>query len=472
MLAKTLMASVAALALGAGLAGAALAQPVTIRVVAKDLLTTNPQDVAHIERIEEAMAAQGTEIDIEIVDLPSAGYQDKLALMLLSGDIPDLIYFQGGDEQFANQGLFEDWRPWIEETEHLQEALWPHNGDRLDNYPYLLYVFPARTKSPVMREDWLEQTGLERPQTLEEWTEMMRVLAASDYDGNGEEDTYGIIAPDNTAELDAVFNQAFGVATTWMQDENGEWINARVSDAERDKLEYYQMLFAEGLLDPEFITSNWEVKEDKFYTGKVGIVMGTAGPVVDIYRTKMRQINDGAELVLLDPPAGVGQGLEAVDVSKESRGFALSALSENKEEVVALMDFLASPEGQTFERMGFEGEHYTNDGGSYEITEAMGTWYSRFMIAQPSAWTPPVDLLSPVAQASLEQGAHYFTPDNAFVWHAEYAADVDAAENYYRTSVYRFVSGEWSMDQWDQYVQGWYDAGGQRMTDYARTVLP
>ncbi|MCD7058933.1 extracellular solute-binding protein [Pelagibacterium xiamenense] len=469
MLAKTLMASVAVLALGAG---TALAQPVTIRVVSKDLVTTNPDDIAHIERIEEAMAAQGTEIDIEIVDLPSAGYQDKLALMLLSGDIPDLIYFQGGDEQFANQGLFEDWRPWIEDTEYLKDALWPHNGDRLDNYPYLLYVFPARTKSPVMREDWLAQTGLERPQTLEEWTEMMRVLAASDYDGNGEEDTYGIIAPDNTAELDAVFNQAFGVATTWMQNADGEWIHSRVSDAERDKLAYYQMLFAEGLLDPEFITSNWEVKEDKFYTGKVGIVMGTAGTVVDIYRTKMQQVNDGAELVLLDPPAGVGQGLEAVDVSKESRGFALSALSENKEEVVALMDFLASPEGQMFERMGFEGEHYTDNGGTYEITEAMGTWYPRFMIAQPGAWQPPVDLLSPVAQASLEQGAHYFTPDNAFVWPAEYAADVDAAENYYRTSVYRFVSGEWSMDQWDQYVQGWYDAGGQRLTEHARTVLP
>ena len=54
------------------LSGAAWAQPVTIRLVSKDLLTTNPADVAHIERIEQAMAAQGTEIDIEIVNVPPA----------------------------------------------------------------------------------------------------------------------------------------------------------------------------------------------------------------------------------------------------------------------------------------------------------------------------------------------------------------------------------------------------------------
>lgn len=467
MLGRTLMGSIAALALTAGLAGAALADPVTIRLVAKDLLTTNPQDVAHIERIEQAMAAQGTEINIEIVDLPSAGYADKLGLMLLSGDIPDLIYFQGGDEQFANQDILEDWRPWIAETTNLKAGLWPHNVERLDNYPYLLYPFPARTKSAVIRQDWLDQLGGEAPHSIDDWTALLTAASTTDLTGDGSNDTYGILAPDNTAELDAIFDKAFGVTATWLQNGDGDWINSRVSDAEREKLAYYQMLFADGLLDPEFVTTNWELKEDKFYSGKVAVVMGTAGPVVDIYRTKMQQVNPGTELVLLDPPAG----LQAVDVSKESRGFAMSALSEHKEAVVALMDFLASPEGQMFERMGFEGEHYTKDGDTYAITDAMGTWYPRFMMVNPDAWTAPTDLLSPVAQASLAQGAEYFTPDNSFVWPGDLAADVDAAENYYRSSVYRFVSGDWSMDQWDAYVEGWNAAGGSKLTDYARTVL-
>ena len=241
MLAKTLLQTSTALALCVGMVGAAFAEPVTIRVVLKDMVTTNPDDVAHLARIEAAMAAQGNEVHIELVDLPASGYADKLNLMLLSGDIPDLIYFQGGDEQIANQDLLEDWRPWLDGTEYLKDALWPHNVARLDNYPYLLYPFAARSKAPVIRTDWLEQTGLGKPTTLDEWTGLLRALSDSDFDGDGVKNTYGIMAPGNTKELDAIFNQAFGVTGTWIQND-GAWVDARVSNEERAKLEYYHML--------------------------------------------------------------------------------------------------------------------------------------------------------------------------------------------------------------------------------------
>ncbi len=49
-----------AIACGLLLCQAARAEPVTIRIVEKDLLTTNREDVAHIQRIEQALARQGT----------------------------------------------------------------------------------------------------------------------------------------------------------------------------------------------------------------------------------------------------------------------------------------------------------------------------------------------------------------------------------------------------------------------------
>lgn len=464
MLARHLLSSVAAIAVAAGLGGAALAQDVpTVTIIAHE----NPGDAELAERIEAGMAEAGTPVDIELIGIPSSGYPDALSLRLLSGEIPDIMYFQGADAEFANQGILEDLRPWIEQSTYLKDALWAHNVARLENYPYLLYVFPARTKSAVVRSDWLEESGLAAPTNIDEWTEFLRAMSESDFDGNGAQDTYGILAPDNTAELDAIFNPSFGVTATWLE-QDGEWIHARVSDAERAKLEYYQMLYAEGILDPEYVTSNWEVKEDKFYTGRVAVVMGTAGPVIDIYRTKMQEINEGSDLTLLAPP----DGLEAVNVAKEDRGFAIHAMSDNKEAAFAVLDFLASPEGQFIDRLGVEGEHYTMNGDTVEVLPAMGTWYPRFWTVNPDYWSPPVDLLSDVGQGSLAQGAEYFVPDNAFVWPAELAGDVDAAEQYYRSSVFRFVSGEWSMDQWDQYVEGWNAAGGNAMTEYARTVLP
>lgn len=467
MLVRKLLLASTALALMTGLA---MAQATPIRIVSKDLLTTNPQDVAHIERIEKALAAQGTEVDIQIVDLPSSGYADALGVMLLSGDIPDIIYFQGGDAKMAEQGILEDLNPLIDGSTNLKGALWPHNVERLKNYPYLLYVYPPRIPQPVIRKDWLEKSGVSNPQTVEDYVALFTAIKDGDFDGNGKADSYGVTTADNTNELDAIFNQAFGVTATWLKNDAGEWVHSRVSPQEKEKIAFYASLREQGLYDPEYITTKWDLKEDKFYTGRAGVIFGSSAEVIDIYGGKLRQVEPDAELVLLQPPKGpVGQGLQALDVSKESRGFAISSVSEHKDVALKVLDFMASPEGQLMDRMGFEGEEYTKSGDTYTVTDKISTWYARFMVA--ANWQPPVNWLSEPAQKSLENLQTYFVADNAFVFPAEYAADIDATEQVYRAWVYKFISGEASMDQWDAYVAEWTNAGGQRLTDFARTNL-
>lgn len=469
MLRRTLLSSIA-LVTTLGFTSIAAAAPVTIRVAAKDLVATNPADVAHMERIEAALGAQGHEIDIQIVDLPSSGYADALGVMLLSGDIPDLIYFQGGDAKMAEQGILEDWHPWLAQAPNLQAALYPHNVERLNNYPYLLFVFPPRVRQPVIRTDWLEATGLGAPGTVEDYTALFTALRDGDLDKDGVANTYGVTSAGDLTELDFIFDRAFGVDATWLKNGAGEWVNANVSDAERAKIEYYRMLFAQGLLDPEYITTKWDTKEDKFYTGRAGVVFGSSGEVIDIYGGKMREVHPGTTLTLLAAPQGPGgQGLAAVDVSKESRGWAMSALSENKDAVVTLLDFMASPEGQMFDRMGFEGQEYIKTGNTIEIQPAMSTWYARFMAA--ANWEPPVPMMSEPAATSLTRISEQFVADNAFVFPPEFAVDQDAAENVYKSWVFKFVSGGASMDDWDAYVAEWGAAGGTKLTDYARTVL-
>lgn len=470
MLRKMVLLASTALALSLGAAAPTMAEPIKIRVVSKDFTPSNPDDVKHLQRIEDALRAQGTDLDIELVDLPSSGYADKLSVMLLSGDIPDLIYFQGGDAKMVEQGVLEDLGPMLAETKYLKDALWPHNVERLKNYPYLLYVYPVRGPQPVIRKDWLEKTGLKAPKTVEDYVTLFKAIKDGDLDGNGVADSYGVTTADNTNELDSIFNQAFGITGTWMKNPAGEWVHSRTTAQEKDKIAFYASLREQGLYDPEYITTKFDVKEDKFYTGRAGVIFGSSGEVIDIYGGKMRQVHPGAELVLLPPPKGPGgQGLAAVDVSKESRGLAISTVSEHKAEVMKLLDFMASPDGQMFDRLGFEGQEYTKDGDSYKVTDKIATWYARFMVA--ANWTPPVVWQSEAAQQSLATIQKDFKPDNTFVWPADYAADLDATENVYRSWVYKFISGAAKMDQWDQYVAEWEAAGGKRLNDYARTVL-
>ena len=474
MLRNLLLATTAVAMLGAA-AAPALAQT-TVRLVSKDLLSTNPDDMKEIEAIEAALKAQGHDIDIQTVDLPggTAAYGEALGIMLLSGDIPDIIYFQGGDQKMADQGILEDLNPWIEKSEHIKDALWPHNGDRLANYPYLLYIYPPRAPQPVIRQDWLDELGMEAPTTVEGYEALFQAIHDADLDGDGVPgNTLGLTGYGSTAELDSIFNQAFGVTGTWMKNADGQWVNSRVTDAEKSKIAFYASLAEKGLYDKEYVTNTYDVKEDKFYSGKAGVIFGSSPEVIDIYGGKMRQAHPGEDitLALLPVPSGPGgQGLAAVDVSKEARGFAVSSLSENKEAAMAVLDFMASKEGQDIDRMGFEGTQYTKDAsGAVTFTDQISTWYARFFNA--ANWAPPTPLLGSTAQAALDTIKADFTADNAFVWPAEFAADVDATEQVYRAWVAKFITGEASMDQWGDFVAEYNAAGGERMAEYARSVL-
>lgn len=472
MLKNNLILSVSVVALLSAAALPALAEPVTIRVVAKDLLNTNPDDVKLIEKYEAALKAKGTDLKIEIVNLPASGYADKLGAMMLSGDIPDLIYFQGGDTVMAEQGVLENWNDWLPKTTYLKDALYPHNTARLQNYPYLLYAFPPRISQPVMREDWLSKTGLAAPRTVDDYVALFKAIKSGNFGGAGSDKSYALTVPGSMDEADTIFNQAFGVSSSWLKHKEGNWIASQISEQEKAKLTFYASLREQGLLDPEYITTKWDTKEDKFYSGRVGMVFSASAENVDVYRGKMKQANPDAnpELVLLAPPAGTGgEGLAAVDVSKETRGFAISALSKHKEEVVKFLDFVASPEGQALERLGFEGEQYTRDGETIKPTDKMATWYVRFIAA--ANWKLPEGVRSPAAAQFLTNITQSYKPDNAFIWPNEYAPDLDAAQNVYKAWAYKFISGQAGFDQWDQFVSEWKTAGGDRLTEYARTVL-
>ncbi len=453
------------------------AEPVTISVVIKDISPTDPQMVSYFDLIEEGLAKDGLNINVELVEMPAGTYAEKLNLMLLGGDIPDLIYFQGGDEQMAAQGLLEDLTPYIEESTYIKDNLFVHNKERLSNYPYLLWIKPVRSKVPVIRADWFEatETGsalLEDP-SIDNYYEFLKELKDEDFDGNGAP-AYGITVAGKLFEINQVFNQAFGLTSTWIQDDNGDYIYGKVSDVEKQKLEFYAKLYSEGILDKEYLTKKWDTKEQAFYDNEVGVIIGTSGKVVDIYDGKMKKTNGAeSELVVLPPANGVGQGYMPVDTTKESRGFAISALSEHKDEVFAMLEYLASPEGQKLDRLGFEDVHYEVVNGKIETTEKAQEWWSLFW--EPLEVSFSDELATPLLGApsthSLELANKYYTKDINIKIPEEQVPNWDAMENLYKEFSADVITGKISIDKFDDFVDDWYNAGGTQITEYANEVL-
>lgn len=436
-------------------------ETVTIRMVAKDLSAADEWNVLHMEQIEKGFEEySGKKVKIEIVETPEGAYAEKLNLMLLGGDIPDLIYFQGGDEVVANQGLLEDLTDYIAGSDVMQDVLMGFNKDRLANYPYLLWLAPPRARTAVIREDWFEEAGGEIPVTVDDYYELFSAIKAN------HPNAFVVTDTGNTDRMDFTFEQAFGNTATWVM-QDGAYVYKKVSEGEKDKLAFYQKLYAEGILDNEYITTKWDTMEDKLYTAQVAGAFGTAGIVLDIYNNKVKE-NQGVSLVALPPAKGVGQGY-AVSSAKETRGWAISALSDKKELVFELLEFLATDEGQFLERYGLEGIHYVMEGDTVVLTEESGNWWPRFH--EVMSWDAPTPLMGPTGQKGWEFILDYAVGDPDFPIPEELSPTWDALQNLYKEYSYKIISGEYSIDAFDDYVAEWYKLGGDKVTDYANEML-
>ncbi|WP_174734578.1 extracellular solute-binding protein [Mesobacillus harenae] len=447
----------------------------TIKVAYKDDGPSNEVAVKYYETLAEKLKAdKDIDVEFELVEVAQGNYSEKLSLLLNSGEIPDLIYFQGGDQQIANQDLLLDLSPYIEKSEYLKDVLDPHHKSKLANYPYLLWVKPVGHKVAVIRTDWFNELNTSEALIANPTPENYKTFFQELVD-SGKADYATTVAGD-ISELDHTFEMAFGINKTWLETDNG-FVFSKVSDQEKEKLAFYRDLYANELLDPQFLTKQWDTKEDAFYSGEIGVIAGTNGKVVDFYNSRMKEINgDKAELTILPPAKGVYQGFGATDITKESRGLAISALSENKDLVFDILDYLASPEGQMLDRLGFEGEHYNVKDGEITLTDKyFAEWYSRY-------WEPiEVDLGTPISDETPMLSApatesqkvvnQYFEEDNAFLIPEEYVAQWDAMENLYKEYSADIITGKQPLDTFDEFVEEWYAAGGEDLTKLANEKL-
>ena len=233
-----------------------------IKVVFKDDGPSNPEAVKFYDALEVALKEdKDLDVEFELVEVAQGSYAEKLNLLLYSGEIPDLIYFQGGDEQIASQDLLEDLTPYIDKSENLKNILQPHNKTRLENYPYLLWVKNIDNKVPVVRTDFLDQTEsgktLIQDPTVENYTKFFEELVAKGLTENA------VTVAGDIVELDFIFNNAFGVTTSWTK-QDGSYVYKKVTEAEKNKLKFYSELYAKGLLDNQYLTKEWDTKEDAF----------------------------------------------------------------------------------------------------------------------------------------------------------------------------------------------------------------
>ncbi|MBQ3760823.1 MAG: extracellular solute-binding protein [Clostridia bacterium] len=476
----------------------------------------------------------GIDVDIEVEYIEYANYSEILAPRLAGGTAPDVFLALSSNtlDTYYDQGVIASWD--VDFFKENAPDVWAFveaggvNGDLADQFPMWLeyatkgdkmVVVPSLKpdgnmpyKTLIYRGDWLDNLGIskeELPMTVDEFVDLMYSFTNDDPDQDGENDTYGM----SLTGMKALFgsyglsNGFLGGSSYWYE-KDGELINADVSEKSKEVLEILAGMYADGVIDPEYVKGK-ESADGAYWAASAGLINGlygaSANASIDHFRLKevlgdaggpvaqtYWQVNgDDAEFVYAPWPAGpegdYGWAVGYAVAVSESAVYN-KALEDDPEKLATIFQilnaFATDDELYMLAAWGIEGEHYTVQDGrpvrNPEMTNAdfneVGVWGCRSLYGADRAFSELAYNLAFYNDASIANRLNYFKlPQyNSYIQNAVSVTlpsegEVLAGLNTLRDEYYNAViSGEKNLDaDWDAYVAEYMALGGQKLYDEA-----
>jgi len=345
----------------------------------------------------------GTELNFQWV--PDASKDEKINAALASDTLADITSITNTSNTSVRQALrsgqFWDVEKYLKDYPNLSKIDEQTIASaRIDGHLYgVPFQKPMARYGVLIRQDWLDNLGLETPHTIEELSEVAVAFATQDPDGNGQDDTTGFI--DRLESFKLGFKSLaghFGAGNNWAVTDDDEVVPSFQTDEFKQAMEWYRGLYEQGAVNGEFVTMQKQNQQDAIAQGKGGIVV-----------TGLFEAKNYMNLALsADPNTPMAWALvndmtfEDVPrrtLSDTNGGFggwlALSTTQVKDEaelkSILAFIDKLLDEEAFALMTNGVEGEHYTVDGdGVVSITD-QATWEQE---VQPYNSSRPSDIVT------------------------------------------------------------------------------
>ena len=237
------------------------------------------------------------DLNIEVVYdwiASSSDYDEKMNLCIGSGTIPEMMnvnvtqyrallkydMIQPLDQYFEDYAS-DKLKGYVESGgEELKKCITNDKGEMMAIPAPSMMV--GEMNEMWIRQDWLDNLGLEVPRTWDEMAAVAEAFVTQDPDGNGEDDTIGILGPGNSNHINDIGDNQFGLDPLfcsfqsypqyWLQDEDGTVKYGSIQPETRVALEKIQKLYTDKLIDPEMLVRN--NCQEAVLSGKVGIFFG------------------------------------------------------------------------------------------------------------------------------------------------------------------------------------------------------
>ncbi|MEC0226316.1 extracellular solute-binding protein [Paenibacillus alba] len=433
-------------------------------------------------------------IDYKISMISGDEYKTKLNLMVSSSDIPD--YFSVDTTQLAqyvNQGLLKPLDDLLAKAPHLMKYIPKERWEGV-KFDGKIYAIPQGVRSEsfnspnttglLVRQDWLDNLGLKQPTTLNELHDVLKAFTKNDPDKNGQNDTYGL-GGNKTTLFNTVFG-AFGIALSsygttgpiFWTEKDGKIVKSFVTPETKQALAVLQQWYKEGLIDPEFPVMEGKQGESRVINSKVGVFEGDAFAINTNgggFYSSLLKVLPTAKLVMTNRVKGPDGKLGWSEVNPYSGGAlrAVSAKAKDPERLIEMLDWSVSDDpngGVDLLTYGEENVDYT-----YDKTKNMITQKSNYSDLYKKGFSNPVRFVQVTdrrwtddnVRAALDIASKDIIKNQLWKTVPAELDYPDLEKKLWTEYFVKIVTGVWSVDKFDEFVQKYYQQGGQKIEQQA-----
>lgn len=421
------------------------------------------------------------------VQIPSGKLEDTINLSIASGDMPELMFMYGRTQanKYGQQGALvnildykddmPNFKKWMEKYPDIAKAQLAADGK--------MYMFPnegfgeANRMIWMYRDDVFKKHNLKAPANFDELYEALKKLKElypKSY-------PFSFRTGSNLLLLKSM-SAHFGTNEGFYQ--NGGNVSYGPTEANyRKMLEYLNKFYKEGLMPPDWLTVDAKKWQDMMSTDQSFVTVDYIGRI-DFYNNALRKDKPDFNLAFMAPPVGMsGAKQQNAYMHVVDSGLTVSIKSKQIKDIMKTIDFLYSEEGRTLSSWGQEGTTYTTQNGkkklNAEYTDATEL-RKRTGLASNGTYTwIDYDALLSIASKELQdayvEARKYDAPYRALPdfnqKELETITTTGAAVDKYRDeNVIKFILGEISFDNWNQYVNGLNNLGLPKLTELYKTA--
>lgn len=454
-------------------------------------------------------------------------YTDSVTMVIAQNDLPDVMIVEDLDElQYLVDNdmiadLTDSYNNCMSDT--IKNIYGSYGRDILDVVTFggKIMAIPETNISDGpnliwLRKDWMDALGLSAPRTLSDVEEIIRQFKEKDPGHNGAGNTVGLVCDTSLCggcgysseyTLDIIFAAYGAFPKQWIYDEDGNVVYGSVQPEAKEALAHIHELYKEGILDQDFLMRTSSNLIELIVDGQCGSFFGPWWAPNNPLMQAVEQNKDaewqpyliateksGLTSYHTQNPSGkyivVRKGYEYPEIACKIVSVLFDYLRYNDRDNQEIVDYYkenVDPTARPFAinvdynnalqicygelNHVFAGDKSADDLNvlEYSYYEACESYLKDAENASAEDWAAYTSRIT--ACKILNDGRTNKVESLYFGETEMMVTDWWSLENLESDTYLKIVTGESSLDEFDRFVENWYQNGGETITKEVRAEI-